>query len=159
MAHFPLSQRTPDTSSLALSHCNTAKEAWMKLTTKYQVKSSYVQNDLEQSFLDMHCAKGEDVRTFLKGLQYKHDEFAAVRVTVSDCNYRCTVLLGISGRLAEFASWLLTSCGSSNPIDMDMLIWDICEEADCTKNWHGKDRDQAAEPDRRGPHHLRYKCV
>jgi hypothetical protein len=142
MARFLLLQQTPDTSSLALIHCSTAKEAWTKLTTKYQAKSSYAQNDLEQSFLDMHCAKGEDVRTFLKGLQYKCDKLAAVGVTVSDCNYRRMVLRGIPGRLAEFASWLLTSCGSSNPIDTDTLIGDICEEADCMKNWCGKDRDQ-----------------
>jgi hypothetical protein len=30
-----------------------------------------VQNDLEQSFLNMRCAKGKDVRTFLKGLHVK----------------------------------------------------------------------------------------
>jgi hypothetical protein len=142
MARFLLSQRTPDTSSLALSHCSTAKEAWTKLTTEYQAKSSYAQNDLEQSFLDMRCAKGEDVRTFLKGLQYKRDELAAAGVTVSDRDYRRTVLRGIPGRLAEFASWLLTSRGSSNPIDTDTLIGDICEEADRTKNRRGKDRDQ-----------------
>jgi hypothetical protein len=113
----------------------------MKLTTKYQAKSSYAQNDLKQLFLNMHCVKGEDVRTFLKGLQYKHDELAAAGVTVSNHNYRCTVLHGIPGRLAEFASWLLMLCGSSNPIDTDTLIGDICKEADCMKNRHGKDRD------------------
>jgi hypothetical protein len=114
----------------------------MKLTTKYQAKSSYVQNDLEQLFLDMCCAKGEDVRTFLKGLQYKRNELAAVGVTVSNRDYRHTVLRSIPGRLAEFASWLLTSRGSSNPIDTDTLIGDICEEANRTKNWRSKDRDQ-----------------
>jgi hypothetical protein len=95
MACFLLSQQTPNSSSLALSHCSTAKEAWTKLTNKYQAKSSYTQNNLEQSFLDMHCTKGEDVRTFLKGLQYKHDELAVAGVTVSDHNYRRTVLHGI----------------------------------------------------------------
>jgi hypothetical protein len=90
----------------------------------------------------MHCMKGEDVRTFLKGLQYKHDKLAAVGVTVSDCDYRRTVLCSIPGRLAEFASWLFTSRSSSNPIDTDMLIGDICEEADRTKNWCRRERDQ-----------------
>jgi hypothetical protein len=101
-----------------------------------------MQNDLKQSFLDMRCTKEEDVRTFLKGLQYKHDELVAAGVTVSDHDYRCTVLCGIPGRLAKFTSWLLMSCSSSNPIDTDMLIRDICEEADCMKNQCGKDRDQ-----------------
>jgi hypothetical protein len=113
----------------------------MKLTNEYQAKSSYVQNDLEQSFLDMHCTKGEDVRTFLKGLQYKHNELAAAGVTVSDRDYRRTVLRGIPRRLAEFASWLLTSRSSSNPIDTDMLIGDICKEADRTKNRCGRERE------------------
>jgi hypothetical protein len=46
------------------------------------------------------------------------------------------------GRPAEFASWLLTSHSSSNPIDTDTLIRDICKEADHTKNWCGRERDQ-----------------
>jgi hypothetical protein len=145
MAQFLLLQWTPNTSLLTLSHCSTAKEAWMKLTTEYQAKSSYVQNDLEQSFLNMHCAKGEDVRTFLRGLQYKCDKLAAVGVTVSDHNYRHTVLRGIPGRLAEFALWLLMSRGSSNPIDTDTLIGDICEEADRTKSRHSRDQHGKAE--------------
>jgi gag-polypeptide of LTR copia-type len=145
MARFLLSQRTPDTSSLALSHCSTAKEAWTKLTTEYQAKSSYAQNDLEQTFLDMRCAKGEDVRTFLRGVQYKHDELSVVGVTISDHDYRRTVLRGIPGRLAEFASWILTSCGSSNPTDTDTLIGDICEEADRTKNRCGRDQQGKGE--------------
>jgi gag-polypeptide of LTR copia-type len=63
MAQFLLLQQTPNTSLLTLSHCSTAKEAWTKLTMEYQAKSSYTQNNLKQTFLDMRCAKGEDVRT------------------------------------------------------------------------------------------------
>jgi hypothetical protein len=61
MVRFLLLQRTPDTSTLALSHCTTAKKAWTKLTREYEAKSTYAQNDLKQSFLDMRCSKGEDV--------------------------------------------------------------------------------------------------
>jgi len=40
-------------------------------TKEYQAKSAYAQADLHQSFLDMHCTKGGDIREFLGNLCYK----------------------------------------------------------------------------------------
>jgi hypothetical protein len=73
----------------------------------------------------MHCAKGTDVHTFLTTLQYKCEELAAAGVSITDCDYQCTVLCGISDELIRFASGLLSSAwliNSSAPIDTDTLI-------------------------------------
>jgi gag-polypeptide of LTR copia-type len=139
MACFLLSQRLPDTTNLKLSHCITAKESWDMLHEEYQAKSTYAKNHLEQTFLDMRCAKGGDVRAFLRGLQHKHEELAATGVTISDRDYRRTVLRGIPEDLARFASWLLTSHGDT-PTSTDSLINDICEEADRSKNHRTRDQ-------------------
>jgi hypothetical protein len=77
---------------------------------------------------------------FLRGLQYKREEVAAVGVTITDRDYQHMVLCGIPEKLAEFASWLLTSRSSSNPMDTDALIGDICEEANHRKNRCGRDQ-------------------
>jgi hypothetical protein len=47
-----------------------AKEHWSKVSEEYTAKSTYIQNDLEQAFLEMHCVKGTDICTFLTTLQY-----------------------------------------------------------------------------------------
>jgi len=61
IAHYLLSQHLPSTMAIQVGNFNTAKEWWQKVSDKYTAKSTYMQNDLEQAFLEMHCAKGTDV--------------------------------------------------------------------------------------------------
>ena len=61
--------------------CPTAKEWWDAMTQEFQAKSAYAKADLHWSFLEMHCAKGGDVREFLANLLcYKKEELVATGV-------------------------------------------------------------------------------
>ena len=52
----------------------------------------YVQANLHQSFLKMHCMKGEDVWEFLDSLCCKREDLAAAGVSVTDDKYKHTIL-------------------------------------------------------------------
>ena len=75
-----------------LSSCPTAKERWDAVTQEFQAKSAYAKANLHQSFLEMHCAKGGDVREFLANLCYKKEELAAAGVHITDKEYERTIL-------------------------------------------------------------------
>ena len=122
----------------------------------------------------MHCAKGEDVQTFLTSLCYKKEELAAAGVQVSEKEYEHTILQGIPDELVTFALHLLSSAlivyGMAK-IDLDTLINLICEEGDCLKsrsmcrkpsqggrNSSGTEEAFVATGPRRGPTRCRGKC-
>jgi len=137
IAGYLLSQRLPDTTVMQLSSCNTTKKKWDLVTSEYQAKSHYAQADLHQSFLDMRCTKGGDVREFLASLCYKREELAATGVPVSDKEYERTILRGIPTDLATFTSQILSSVlviQSATPININTLINLINEEAEWLKS-------------------------
>ena len=91
----------------------------------------------------MWCVKGEDVRVFLTSLCCRRDELATAGVQVSEKEYECTILQGISSELVTFALHLLSSAfivHSTTKIDLDTLINLICEEGDHlrSRSVHGK---------------------
>ena len=61
MASYLLSQHLPNATKIHLASCTTAKEHWEAITQEYRAKSAYMQANLHRVFLDMRCAKGEDV--------------------------------------------------------------------------------------------------
>ncbi len=71
VASYLLSQCLPDITVMCLTSCLTAHDRWDMVIKEYQAKSAYAQADLHQSFLEMCCAKGGDVREFLDNLCYK----------------------------------------------------------------------------------------
>jgi transposase InsO family protein len=95
---------------------------------------------LQQAFLDLRCPKNGDVRAFLLDLSNKKEELSAAGVSVSDEEYRRTILRGLPEDLARFASQLLASSKAynSSSLDVDELIIHICEEADRLKNWRNR---------------------
>jgi hypothetical protein len=142
VASYLLSQKLPDTTVMCLSGCETTKERWDAVTSEYKAKSQYAQADLHQTFLEMRCAKGGDVREFLTNLCCKREELAAAGVTVTKKEYERTILRGILGDLVTFASHLLSSAlivHGATSINIDALINQICEEAERLKsrNMHG----------------------
>jgi len=139
VASYLLSQRLPDTTVMRLSNCLTAQEWWETVTKEYQAKSAYAKVDLHQSFLDMHCTKGGDVREFLHNLCYKREELAATGVNITDKEYEHTILHGIPNKLATFASHIMSSAlivHGATSINTDALINQICEEVEQLKSWH-----------------------
>ena len=61
IACYLLQQRLPDSAVLGLNSCTSTAMCWNRVSTKYTAKSMYAQNDLEQTFLDMHCPRGGDI--------------------------------------------------------------------------------------------------
>jgi len=96
-----------------------------------------VQANLQQVFLEMHCTKGADVREFLTSLCYKHEELVATGVRVTNEDYKRTTLQGIPTKLGTFVSQLLsiaTLLSQSTPVNLDILVSQLCEEADQLKS-------------------------
>jgi hypothetical protein len=60
-AQYLLSQRLPDSIAIQLHSLTTAKAQWDRLVFKFTAQSIYAQNDLEEAFFNMCCAKGEDI--------------------------------------------------------------------------------------------------
>ena len=141
VASYLLSQRLPDTTEMRLANCTTTKERWDLVTKEYQAKSAYAQADLHQAFLEMRCTKGGNVREFLASLGCKREELAAAGVTVTEKEYERTILRGIPGELATFASHLMSSAlivHGAKSINLDALTNQICEEADRLKSRRSK---------------------
>jgi hypothetical protein len=59
---------------------------------KFMAKSEYAKANLYQSFLDMKCPKGGDICEFLNDLSTKCHKLKAIGITVTDIDYRCTIL-------------------------------------------------------------------
>ena len=141
VASYLLSQRLPDITVMRLTSCLTAHDRWEMVTKEYQAKSAYAQADLHQSFLEMRCAKGGDVREFLGNLCYKREELAASGVDITDKEYERTILQGIPSELATFASHILSLAHlvhGATSINTDALINQINEEAERLKIRRGR---------------------
>ena len=149
---YLLIQWLPDLTAMEASQLNTAKERWGMVQKEYTAKSKYMCNDLEQTFLEMCCLKGGNVRTFLTSLKAKRNELTAVGVAIAEKDYQRTVLRGIPDELARFALQLLTSARlvhSSSTVDINELIQAISEEADRLKIWHAHHQTQGKD-DKKG---------
>ena len=150
MAQWLLFQKLPDSTALCLDEYPTAKAQWDELAKQNKVSGIYARLDLEQSFLDMRCPRGGDVRNFITDLRYKRKALAAVGVHITDDELRRTLLLGLPDELARFASLLLTTARIAHyVIDTAALIESICEEADRMKDRRALSQ-QGQEGSRRG---------
>src|SRR6266851_5443417 len=132
---YLLSQRLPDSIAIQVHSLTTAKARWDRLVFEFTAQSIYAQNDLEEAFFNMCCAKGEDIQTFLTALRCKHEELAAVGVQITQREYQHTILKSLPNELAKFAAQLLVSAHHSGFIlDTDILISSIIEESERLKN-------------------------
>ena len=87
-----------------LHSLTTTKARWDHLIFEFTAQSIYAQNDLEEAFFNMCCAKGEDIRTFLTALHCKCEELAAVGIWITQREYQCTILKSLPEELAKFAA-------------------------------------------------------
>ena len=55
---YLLSQHLPDANIMCMVSCASAQDQWELVTKEFQAKSKYMQANLHQSFLDMHCIRG-----------------------------------------------------------------------------------------------------
>jgi len=138
IAQCLLSQRLPDELAMDMEKYPTVKEQWDVISVLFAVKSKYAKTDLRQAFLNMHCPKGGDVREFLTTLRKKCHELKAAGVTVTEPEYKSTILQGIPDTLAVYAAQTLSTLRlatkyTGKAIDMSDVINSVCKEADRVK--------------------------
>ena len=138
IADYLLDQRIPKKIALDIMGFNTTKERWDYIKKHFSAKSEHTKADLYQAFIDMKCPRNSEVREFLNEMSTKHHKLEAIGVTISDIDYRRTILRSLPNHLSAYASNTLTMLSlmseiTGNPVDMEKLISNISDEADCAK--------------------------
>ena len=75
---------TPSSCASAAAPQPRSDGPWEKVSRECQAKSAYAQADLHQAFLEMRCAKGDEVRDFLASLCCKREELATAGVLITE---------------------------------------------------------------------------
>ena len=93
---------------------------------------------MHQSFLDMWCLKGGNIREFLTSLKKWRHKLKAAGITVTEPEYECTVLNGITEPLTSYTSLTMLSLRlacklTPKPFDMTDVINTLCKEANHLK--------------------------
>ena len=129
-----LNKRLPDRLIFEVRKYPTAEERWHIVKNECMAKSVYARHALHQSFLDMQCPKGGDVRAFLESLKMRRNELEAAGVTITEAEFEHTVLRAIPDWLASYTSQLLGNAilnGKSH--SMSVIIQLLSDEADRVK--------------------------
>ena len=135
---YLLSKCLPNDINLDIKQLPTTKEQWNAICRTFMAKSVYAKTNLYQSFMDMRCPKGGDVRNFLNDLRTRRYKLRAIDIAINDSDYKRTILRGILEALAPFASTMLThlNLGSEytgKPVDLSRFIDLVSEEANRVK--------------------------
>ena len=174
-AGYLMSQRLPDLVILDIGDFTTTREQWDVICSIFTAKTEYAMTDLHQSFLDMKCPRGGNVREFLASLKTRRHELRAIGVTITDPEFKRTMLRGIPDSLSTFAAQTLNSLTiasryTGKPVDMSELIDMVSEEADraktrrVPKDQTGKGKNEShndealAVTDGNGKKHRKGKC-
>ena len=172
---YLLSKCLPNDINLDIEQLPTTEEQWNAVCRTFTAKSDYAKTNLYQSFMDMRCPKGGNVRNFLNDLRTRCYELRAIDIAINDSDYKRTILHGIPEALAPFASTMLThlNLGSKytgKPVDLLRFIDLVSEEANrmkacCTpegqfgKGKNGSQNDEAlAVTDGNGKKCCKGKC-
>jgi hypothetical protein len=143
VTRYLLTQRMPDSTAMRLCNITLVVDHWTKVKTKFSIKSQYAEVDLLTAFLEMRCSTMSKVRTFLGQMHMKHEELAAVGVTVTGKEYQSAILKSIPEEMSKFASGLLTIGWMFVPsmkVNSDILIDNISKEADRLAAWCKHDK-------------------
>jgi len=93
---------------------------------------------MHQSFLDMWCPKGGNIREFLSSLKKQCHELTAAGITVTEPEYKCTIIHRVPDPLSAYASQMMGSLRltcklTCSPFDMTDVIDTLCKEANRIK--------------------------
>ena len=135
---YLIGQCLRDNISMQIARLPTAKEKWDTVSSIFTAKSEYAKNNLYQSFIDMKCERGANVREFLDNLKTRRCQLKAIGIPITNLDHECTILRSIPDHLATFASQFLASLHLSSeitgkPIDTQKLHSRIADEADHVK--------------------------
>ena len=83
-----LGKQLPDEVSMDMDdQYSMAKAQWDALIELAAPKTMHALANMHQSFLDMRCPKGGDVREFLTALKKRHYELKVAGITVTEQEY------------------------------------------------------------------------
>ena len=133
-----LGQHLPNEISMDMDIYLTVKEQWDALVLLTTPKTMHARANMHQSFLDMRYLKGSDVREFLTSLKKWRHELTAAGITVTEPEYKHTIIHGLPDPLPAYASQTMGSLHltcklTCKPFDMTDVIDMLCKEADCLK--------------------------
>jgi hypothetical protein len=110
---------------------STVKEMWAAIVKEYTSKGMFAQTELRTKFLESRCPEKGNVKDFLDELRAKREELATMGVSISDDDYRSTIISSLPITLSRFAASTLASIrmiNASHVVSPDALISSICEE-------------------------------
>jgi len=133
-----LGQQLPDEISMDMDEYPTVKEQWDALTLLATPKTAHTQANMHQSFLDMRCLKGGDIREFLSSLKKRRHELTAAGVTVTEPEYKRTIIHGVLDPLSAYASQTMGSLHltcklTRSPFDMTDVIDTLARKPTASK--------------------------
>jgi len=133
-----LCQQLPNEISMDMDEYPTVKEQWDALTLLATPKTVHAQANMHQSFLNMQCPKGGDIQEFLSSLKKRRHELTVAGVTITEPEYKRTIIHRVPDPLSAYASQTMGSLRltcklTCSPFDMMNVIDTLCKEADCIK--------------------------
>ncbi len=138
-----LSQHLPDSTAVHLRNVTSIQNRWTKVKSKFSIKSQYAEIDLLTAFSELRCSTISEVWTFLGQMRVKHEELAAIGISVTPKDYQSAILKAILEEMFKFTSGLLTTSRMFVPttqIDPDILIDHICKESNRLATWRRRDK-------------------
>ena len=92
VTHYLLSQRLPNSTAVRLKALTSVVDRWNKIKLEFSIKSQYAKTNLLTAFTEMRCPRGGDVQSFLSQMQVRHEELAAVGVTMMEKDYQSAII-------------------------------------------------------------------
>jgi hypothetical protein len=87
-----LTQRIPGSTVIWTMNLNSAAIMWAEIIREYTEKGTMAQTDLCTDFLQSKCPDRGDVREWLNSLWVKKEVLAEAGVTVSEEDFRSTII-------------------------------------------------------------------
>lgn len=146
-----LLQKVPDSVAIIISKMSTVSAMWKHIEETFTTKGAYAQTNLRAEFLQSKCPAGGNVREFLENLTVRRETLTTLGVTISEDDFRSTIITSLPKYLADFASAQLTSLKLMNPlvtIACGPFILAISEEYDrkaAERKRSGKGKDDGDE--------------
>jgi hypothetical protein len=109
LAAYLLTQRISDTLLVVIESLSTVTEKWTRIYEEYSFKSLHSKTSMLNSFLESRVLKGGSIRDFLIQLREKRERLVQAGITLSDNDYRSTIIRALPTELAKFASMQLTA--------------------------------------------------
>ena len=101
---FLLTQKLEDSTFQKHAHHDTVAELWAALVLEFTNRSQMAQASMRSEFMGMRSKPGLDLHAEFDRLRSVHDDCIAAGVTISDSDYRATIINFAPSSLSTFIS-------------------------------------------------------